>query len=709
MLLCHICLRRKGIGFRGVLGCVKKGGSSLRFGGRLAGALCCCGWRAMEAAFLKGDARTIWSNILYEEKLLNTKRRWLMGLCRSSKSKKFSSCSTPKKFRNSKFKIPELLKDVSLQESFLRDDDVSYEALRACVQRSFAELFGKQEGHYILQDYLQGQFDMIEGNRDIASLSNLLRTIFSVLDDLNNNGLCCLAIIVSRNSMEFVKTRPRMKEFIRRYLPYVLRESNHKYWKDELMNLFMDSSNFRENRLSFTPPVQMEFATVSECLVSAAGKVIERLDDMCKLTLQAMHRKLKGTMIVPQIEIYPCTNSKKRLCKQVQKTCYRILSEQNEGDKLPMRLTKAMAVAVLSLKTQGRLVDCALPNFYHFPPEIEALQNQVLKAIQTVRKLHYRKLKHLQPILDPKAKIPMPVFRRATERLLVESLYECGDIDIPDSLLRAITFINMKSEVKKEAVEEEIECVLDLSSQLRQIIWEMLPDHDIDCDFADAYMDDMRSENVNIDIELDDDGNCSIFDYHRMPTCGDGRFGQLDGLQVDAPCSDDESVGDSRAAASIQLASTRSGSCCKASTIFNTRSTEEPESEQNLRMYLSDQHGVASISHLDLMSSSPHKAQTRYENQYLAKQEICDETSLVGHRLIGRLIEEFLLVEGADLNLHMRSYLRGGASFPADLQDAEGKESTTREGGSILIQAVEDLVPSFPKNGIEKVKELLGL
>lgn len=51
--------------------------------------------------------------------------------------------------------------------------------------------------------------------------------------------------------------------------------------------------------------------------------------------------------------------------------------------------------------------------------------------------------------------------------------------------------------------------------------------------------------------------------------------------------------------------------------------------------------------------------QSLFRNQYLAIQEVCDETSMVAYNLIGRMLEKFAQEDEVDLDSSDSSYLRG--------------------------------------------------
>ncbi|XP_058102469.1 uncharacterized protein LOC131246395 isoform X3 [Magnolia sinica] len=646
---------------------------------------------ATEIEFYRTDARTLCSQIWHQEKLLRMKRRWLMGLPMMSKSR----------YSQRRFKTPKFLKNMYLLESFVRDDDVSSETVRTSVERAFRAFIGKQEGHHVVQDYLQ-HLSMNGVRNNTIHPSDVLKAVYSALDDLNNNGLFRLANIASGNMIEFEKTRPMMKKVIKEHLPNILRRSNNVEWMEPLTQLFVESSNFREHRVTLLTPV-------SQPLLSAASKVLERLDNVCLHTLNAMRRMLTGAPAMPQLQYIRSGWCKDRLLAQVQKTCNRMLSRLDERDELPKPLAKAMAVAGLSLKELCGLSVFPIPEFFHFSPEVEALQNDILKALRSLPKVRHHELKDLQAVLDPKTEIPNRSFRIHLRRYLTEYLFECSELEIPNSLFGTLAFINRTSRRKlgicfsKEKMEEELECVLDLSSQLRQMIWELHPGHDIDQEFVDAYM--VDSENDD-DEELDNDKKSPNFEYSNVLHHGDAQFGQTDRL----PHSDDESVGDSRPSAICkQLVLTANGSdspqLSTAFENFNGNSAEGPELKQVAGPSSSYQHGFDSSydmggSRKSFPESSLHDGGSKSKNRYLTIQDICDKTSLVAHQLIGRLLEAFLEIEGMDFDPSTISYLRGGASVPSDFQAGEAQASSKEDIGLILVQAVKELMPSFPERKI---------
>ena len=85
---------------------------------------------------------------------------------------------------------------------------------------------------------------------------------------------------------------------------------------------------------------------------------------------------------------------------------------------------------------------------------------------------------------------------------------------IPEYLLEAIFEINRcqsssRSSVKEE-IEEEVECLLCLSAQTKQIVWDLNPEIDVDLDFSDAYMEDLEESDDDEEEEVELPQNCKF-------------------------------------------------------------------------------------------------------------------------------------------------------------------------------------------------------
>ena len=69
---------------------------------------------------------------------------------------------------------------------------------------------------------------------------------------------------------------------------------------------------------------------------------------------------------------------------------------------------------------------------------------------------------------------------------------------IPKSLTNALSLVNKSTRTVDhrvfpgEAVEEETECILNVSAQVKQIAWQCIPDYELDQDYGDAYMEELE-------------------------------------------------------------------------------------------------------------------------------------------------------------------------------------------------------------------------
>ncbi|KAL5998014.1 hypothetical protein ACLOJK_008948 [Asimina triloba] len=609
---------------------------------------------AMEIEFYRADARKLWQHMQQEEKLLRKKRRWLMGLHYRSHRNVFHDASHPD------------------HEKIMLIILVSSEKVSISIGRAFKAFTSKQGGHHVVKDYVQYFSTDAIYNGDIFP-STILEVVYSAVDDLNNNGLCILADFATGNTIEFERTRPRLKKVIKEHLPSALRTFNRGDWMVVLKKLFMDPHNFHDSHLTLV-------ASVSPPLLCAAAKILERLDKMSLCSLNAMYRRLKSTSVGPQLQHVHSGWCKGRLITRIQKICNGCLSRVHEGVEFPEPLAKALAVAGLSLKEIGGVADFPIPEFFHFSPEIEVLQNDILKALRSLPKIKYDKLKDLQPILDPKIGIPKKAFRQNLQRYLTEYLFECSEIDIPNPLVKTISLINGTSRQQmgvcfsKEKMEEELECVLDLSSQLRQMIWEFHEVQNVDLEFADAYIDDL--ENDSDGVELDGDEIHSSLENFNSQHCEDASFRQADRQHH----SNAECVGESWEPTSNFAEGP------------DTEHVSEPTS--NYQHDFAFSNGMEHPSR-DCFQTWLRNGDSKSKNQYLAIQDICDDMSLVAYNVIGRLLEEFLERDGVVVETSIASYLRGGVSDTADYQEAQ---TSLKDGmGVTLVQVVKEQMPSLPE------------
>ncbi|GMP78705.1 hypothetical protein CsSME_00034537 [Camellia sinensis var. sinensis] len=673
--------------------------------------------------FLYTDIESLCAKLKYQEKQIKLKRRWLMGLPLSDyEQKQLNSL----KFQENK----------NLPESFLREDDVYYETIKAFVEKGFRAC-NFERVYHVDQDNIQ-MFD----------LPNDLGNLLSMLDDMTNNGLQLIAEILTGGSIKFEKIRWKMKKIIKECLPEVLGNLKGSYKiniAEQLCQLLRNSHNFRRNRSPLLTPASQSYH-------AAATKVLDGLQDMPFQTLSAMHRKLRGIQgYVPQLRTSKSGWGRSILIAQVRKSCMMMLSELGEVNKMQEPLAKALAVGGLWTKLiQG----CPfVTEFQQFSPEDEALQNEIAKAIWLLKeKVRFPELKNLQLLLDPKAELSNRSLRTAVKNLLTDYLFECSDMDtIPDYLLETLCIINRTSRTapyrffSKEEKEEEVEHVLNVSSQIKHILWDLLPEYEFDEDFADAYMECLEESDDGDDYDDNDSDEKQeeLLQQNNLFHPSD-LYGQT------------ETIGETNPTNFGLPASTikRNGSSLvlTPNRRLNINSLERVEPEPLTRMDLVDSDASASLStcfefgsldnmeenqfhvsvrnseltdyHVerqeptvdpenppDFVSSNflrdrnfMHDELNMSRNQYLTLQEACDKTSIVAYRLIGCVLDKLAQIEGLDLDTGDISYLRGDYSIRKDSGVANEEVH-----GSVIVQVLEELLPSFPESGKERVKELMGL
>ena len=251
---------------------------------------------------------------------------------------------------------------------------------------------------------------------------------------------------------------------------------------------------------------------------------------------------------------------------------------------------------------------------------------------------------------------------------------------------------------------------MSVSAQTKQIVLDLLPDHDFDEDFTDAYMEELEESE---DDDDDDDDNsrrsqcsrshCVDSDYHvestadsmpfdfKSPTSTTKENGSfcflttgncLNGASVESPAPKEFTRVDSVDPLGI-ISSPFRESRSFSSTININMNQHNVDSMSESNMHRTkeidfcspfspkERSGENSIERHDtefnsgadtanppptvsnLSCGNPNATNGKLstcKNQYLAIQEFCDETSMVAYNLIGHLLEEFAQVEGLDLD-----------------------------------------------------------
>ncbi|KAJ0977136.1 hypothetical protein J5N97_012610 [Dioscorea zingiberensis] len=422
------------------------------------------------------------------------------------------------------------------------------------------------------------------------------------MNDLNNTALLLIADTVTLGKVSFERTRQQMKNIIKKYLVVVLTESNYKdrlLLLNQLSQIFRNPNNFQETQLTLFTPVHAP-------LLTSIDKLLGRLHEMSVHTLLVMNRKLKGAKYIPQFPPVISISCKKEVFKErVGKKCHQMVSKLKEGMDLPKPLAKALSVMLLFLKQETGCMDITISEFFPFSSKTMDLQDDILRALWSLRKVKYAELKAIQSLIDPAAKIPWKTFRTTLSKYLMECLFECDEIE-------------GSQELESDDVIENNDFVL----------------FEIGCH---SYMDVLQHQ----------------------PTSNNELKTTEDSLPSHSSFMDQEAVTD-----------------------------KNPK-----------QTSLAQDTDTNVLHASSKPVELR-PNTSQVIQDICDETSLLSHKIIGHWLDKVMQLEGLQTDAVTRSYLRGESSQPVDLRGSDTEERLGSPEGDkgplILLQVVEELLPNFP-------------
>ncbi|CAI0436272.1 unnamed protein product [Linum tenue] len=526
------------------------------------------------------------------------------------------------------------LKRRCLPESMLREDDVFYDSVKTFVEQAFGV-------HHVERE--------VKTTCQFLNVNNIEGILLSCLDSLTTKGLYLVSMFLTKGVQKFEKTRKKMRNVIQKSIPGFLRNLNSKDDKECCSHYFQWNV--------------------------AAIKLLDRLKDLPTEALFAMRRKLRGL----PAEL-PCLQKRRHgwsrdtlICK-VKRTIRKMLSELVGSGRHSFQepLTMALAVAGLSLKLK-RCPGSCMTDFIKFSPEIELLQTEIIKAIWLLEtKVRMPELQALQHLLDPCANIPARSLRTAMKKLFTEYLFDCNELDfIPKGFLKALNLTNRSSRVSPDGylmthvIEEEAESIISVSSDIKQLVWDLIPGYGLAENFGDAYAEEPCGS------EDDDCGDVSpkqqefdspSFRFGSMYSENDEEsFAEYTPLDVELDIPNPDQEGQS-------LPSTHND--CKIgnpslSMVLKVECDMKAESYQSNANSLRNASGFHELNLCSRGEESGPSNQTLCNNLYLDVQEASDETSLVAYNLIGSLLAEFTLEDRLDLD-YTDGYLRGNYSYQRD-------------------------------------------
>ncbi|CAM8948848.1 unnamed protein product [Rhodiola kirilowii] len=623
--------------------------------------------------FYLTDVDSLWTHMKHADKQIKLKRRWLMGLPTS-------------KDEDQQIQWPAFLQNRYLPESLLREDDVFYETSKTSVKKAFGTLSLEKENH---------SFQESVRDVDIPCLS---KELSSRLDDISNTGLHLLAMHLTKVQNVHNKTRWKLKNIVQKYLRRMQKcEGDHHL--EECVRL----SQVVTNPCFFGKGKTFSSSSSYQSPSTKVQWVLGNLKNFPSQVLLSMHRKLKGEsgkMI--HFEIHRSGWNRNRLINRVKKICECRLAELEEGDELPGSILKAMAVTTLSMNLNPGIQNQNLADFYQFSPDIVALQNNITKAIWLINeKVMVSELRELQLLLGLNTNLPIKSLRSTIRKLLTVYLFECDDMDlIPKSLLDALSMINRSSRnvpqrySLKDDIDEDVECMLDISAQAKQIILDFLPDHNYDQEFTDAYMEDLQESSESDESDTDD---ALLFGFERSP---DNIFRINDSAELA------ESIGDSifieKNVSDIGPSISGSNTSIKMGVV-----TDHTGVTPGFLCANSKAKNTAIDANVDKEVDPTEQSDS--DNKYLCIQEACDETSLFAYKCIGHLLKECARIQGSNLDPVDSSYLRGGHSVTERSPDAATQKQGDDVGGMFICQVVEELLPSISNSVKEKLEEMMSL
>ncbi|TKW40173.1 hypothetical protein SEVIR_1G229100v4 [Setaria viridis] len=617
------------------------------------------------------DAEELCSLVSSQESLVDKKRRWLESMIL-----KPGGCS-------SRVKRPKFLDEAYLPESYIRSGEISCEKVRASMEKS---LSSESNGytHHIVQDGLR-LFDLQKKENEPFG-PEYLGIIQSTISKLTYETLQSVACIVTRNKFSFDKTRLAMEKIVESHLPSYLAKLDHK----ELFYIFRNPCSYRSGSVRLVTPVSPQ-------LLSAIHHALDGLDEMPMQPLVAMNRKIREKSCTPKFGFVARSSNRGHIIEIVRKRCNKILTELEEGNYLPKNLAKAMSVANLYKKQKLRSVDISQSEFFPFTKETISLQNDILNALWSLPKLRHDKRKLLRPILDQDSKVERTHLKAALRNYLTDCLFECDEGSLPDEALQAIAFINrtcghQQVVLTEKRKEVEVDAVLNLSSHLQAL--------------AHCCV-----EECSCGEELISLGNDSCNEDNDFILSGTNYF-NLSSVQqpMQEPCC------------SSNIGTDLVRECCWSETVgdmHNVSGAEDsgPKSEEMLSkpcLRTEDSGGIGHYSGNEAAGSGMGPYAEKSVNVSHLKESrcseingICDETSIVAHKLIGQILDKWLLVNEVDEP--SRSHLGSGlvSQSPQD-DDKEPVNSTENLEGDIFTHAVERVLPNLPKSCIDKVKRLMS-
>ncbi|XP_062203237.1 uncharacterized protein LOC133905466 [Phragmites australis] len=643
------------------------------------------GRKAAVVDFSVTDAKVVCNLVRRNESVVRKKRRYLLSM------------SPGPDGHIKHVKRPKFMKEVYVAESYVRGDELSCERVRTHVERCFG-LDRNGCNHHIVQDGIQ--LFNLQKEEDGSLTPNSLKIMHRTINKLSLEALHSVACIVTHNRISFEKTGPRMKNIIKDHLRAYLSRLDNEDSNSQLSQILTNLSSYQSDCVTIATPVTPR-------LLTSLNQALAGLKALPMQALVAMNRKLREESCPPRFGNEGRAATSWHIAEVIKKRCDKIISKLGEGIDLPKHLAKAMSVVNLCRKEDLRCMDISHSEFFPFSKQVISLQNDVLNALWSLEEMKHDKLKLLRPILHQslKDKRKNRRFSIDVRHYLVECLFECDEGNLPDKALQVIAFFHRMSRNQamptEETKEAEIEAVLNLSSQLRAVTCYDAAGDPID-DLLMKSWSACPSDDHLINLDSED---CSKDNDFILTETNYFNFGSQQ--NVDEPCSSN-SLPNAADMSGQYSSGTIGGAHCvpKAKdfeSMFDTRGRCRGWSGYAAGVrHFRDSEAAGSVTepHLSNNVGASNVETTRCSK---GRPEICDETAVDAHKLIGLVLENMLLPENKADELTGHCLGEGCISQGPQALVAEDNQSA-----DIVINAVKSILPNLSKSCIEKVRRILN-
>ncbi|XP_022898576.1 uncharacterized protein LOC111412064 [Olea europaea var. sylvestris] len=625
----------------------------------------------------KEDFKTIMSQINEQENLLRLKRRWLMDLPSSKREQQ---------------QIEELLppSDKILPESLLREDEVCYENIKTFVEKGFGVRKCEME-HQLAQEDIQN-FDLYNDTKSKSYRSAAIK----VLDGLEEMPFRTLSAM--HRKLRGVRYSPTMQP------------PKSGWGRDRLISVV------RERCMKMLLELD-EGDETPEPLASALA--------VSGLTLKLIHN---SPSVIDFRKFSPETEAL-----------------QNDIVKAIWLLNDVKRVSLIELKKLQFLLD----------PSTELSDRSFRMAVRNLLTDYLFECSDMDNVPDCLLETLSIINRRS---------------QLPSRRKHVSSKVHSSShELMKEEIENEVECILTASAQAKQIVWDFLSEHRLDQDFADAYMEGFEQSEMTTSSDDDSEEELNLPQLYRFgshnPDDQMESIGEINPVGRNSPASTSESdncspllspneslnvtlepihINGVESVESLRLV--HSTSCLESKMsgdMQNMDRNQHPSgSTGDLRMACSNMPLTAK-KNVSTLPISPDKNSSwndvesqeisinsaeipKYEfsenfsgvnnqskkvNQYLEVQDACDKTIMVAYDLIGCILDEYSKIEDRELYQGDKSYLRNRVSVPQYSEVSRKQMASSKDDilGSTIVQAIDELIPSFPESGKEKLMKLVRM